>query len=183
MNAIYNQFVASKAKTGTAILQDLMTLNHDTLERVMSRMHAAVGMVTELNELSRPTGQENKLEELGDYLFYLTLLRMHAGESERPLAVPEIAIELQEAQYAAGEILDLCAKREVIYCRELNSEQVVNFVAYLWVLEGFYSYQLQVLGVTAVEVQEYNMAKLDKRYAQGYSNEAAAARADKKEGE
>ena len=75
----------------------------------------------------------------------------------------------------SGELLDAIKKR-VIYRKDLDME---NIVEELGDLEFFMEGLRQGLGITREETIEANMAKLGKRYSDGYSDEAAQARADK----
>ncbi len=77
----------------------------------------------------------------------------------------------------AGELLD-AVKKAVIYNKPLDRENVIEELGDL----EFYMAQLrQRLGVTRTQTLAANMAKLSKRYADGYSDAAAQARADKSE--
>ena len=184
-SAMYQEFVQSKAKSASAILADINAFDHSTLTLTLNRMHGVVGLITELNEIQVAPDEKNLIEELGDYLFYLVLLKMHVPAKVH-MFDPVENYDWERARYAAGELLDLTAKREVIYARELNEEQVGQFELHMESVEGYFFFMLHQLGMTEVEIMAGNMAKLDKRYAAGYSNEAAAARADKtenKEGE
>ena len=188
-NTTYRDFVVKeKAKRGVDIFGDLKDFDDATLERVLSRMHGVIGLITELNEIQAADDEQNFIEELGDYYFYLTLLKHHSGFDEHNIGISsDLTIyDWESTRYAAGELLDLTAKREVIYARELNAEQVTQFHEHLQTVNGYFFFVLHNIGMTEDEIQAHNMAKLDKRYAAGYSNEAAAARADKtedKEGE
>lgn len=75
----------------------------------------------------------------------------------------------------SGELLDAIKKR-VIYRKDLDME---NIVEELGDLEFFMEGLRQGLGITREETIEANIAKLGKRYCDGYSDEAAQARADK----
>ena len=78
----------------------------------------------------------------------------------------------------AGEILD-AVKKVVIYHKRLDRE---NIVEELGDLEFYMEGLRQGLGITREEVLQYNINKLNKRYAGAkYSDAAAQARADKVE--
>lgn len=75
----------------------------------------------------------------------------------------------------AGELLD-AIKKFVIYNKNLDLENVIEELGDL----EFYMEQLrQRLGVTRAQCITANMKKLQQRYEKGYSDKAAAARADK----
>lgn len=76
----------------------------------------------------------------------------------------------------AGELLD-AVKKAAVYNKELDRENVIEELGDLeFYLEGI----RQELGISREETLEANIEKLGVRYADGYSNEAAQQRADKK---
>lgn len=83
----------------------------------------------------------------------------------------------------AGELLD-AVKKSYIYGKELDIENVIEELGdLLFYIQGM----LNFLGVVDIrdleDITLLNMRKLEKRYPQGYTDQAAIARADKKEGE
>lgn len=75
----------------------------------------------------------------------------------------------------AGELLD-AIKKQVIYNKPLDRENVVEELGDLeFYMEGL----RQALDITRDETIAHNIAKLGVRYAKGYTDAAAAARADK----
>tara|TARA_R110000772_G_scaffold242198_1_gene354596 strand:+ start:1959 stop:2297 length:339 start_codon:yes stop_codon:yes gene_type:complete len=79
----------------------------------------------------------------------------------------------------AGELLD-AAKKCVMYNKSLDVENVIEELGDIeFYMEGL----RQHLGITREETLDANIAKLGVRYAKGFSNEAAQARADKEDGE
>lgn len=75
----------------------------------------------------------------------------------------------------AGELLD-AVKRWVIYGKPIDMDNVIEE---LGDVEFFMEGLRQRLGVSREVVLAANMAKLDKRYKEGYTDAEAAARADK----
>lgn len=75
----------------------------------------------------------------------------------------------------AGELLD-AVKKQVIYRKELDRE---NIIEELGDLEFYLEGMRQSLNLTREEILAANIAKLQKRYADGYSDKAAHERADK----
>lgn len=75
----------------------------------------------------------------------------------------------------AGELLDTI-KRHVIYQQEID---MVNAVEEIGDIEFYLEGLRQGLGVTRDECLRANIAKLQKRYGEKYSNEAAKERRDK----
>lgn len=78
----------------------------------------------------------------------------------------------------AGELFD-AIKRQAIYCKELDVENVVEELGDLeFYLEGIRG----ALGITREQTLDANLAKLNKRYQSGkYSNAESQQRADKVE--
>ena len=75
----------------------------------------------------------------------------------------------------SGELLD-AIKKHVIYNKPLDRDNVVEELGDLeFYMEGL----RQGLGITREETIQANIAKLGVRYANGYSDAAANARADK----
>lgn len=75
----------------------------------------------------------------------------------------------------AGEIGDHI-KKNWVYGKELDREKVIEEIGD----EMFYIVALcNLLGVTLAHCIEQNYVKLNKRYPDGYSDQAAIARADK----
>lgn len=79
----------------------------------------------------------------------------------------------------AGELLD-AVKKHVIYNKPLDKENVKEELGDI----EFYLEKLrQNVGLTREECIKGNIEKLGKRYANGYSDQAAQERADKPHGE
>lgn len=78
-----------------------------------------------------------------------------------------------------GEIVD-AIKKNVIYDKPLDVENVIEE---LGDLEFYMAGLRQLLGISRWDTLQANIFKLQKRYATGYSDEAAIARADKQEPE
>lgn len=75
----------------------------------------------------------------------------------------------------SGELLD-AIKKAVIYGKPLDRENVIEELGDL----EFYMAGLRAaLDITREQVIAHNVAKLEKRYAKGYSDKAAQERADK----
>lgn len=75
----------------------------------------------------------------------------------------------------AGELLD-AIKKAVIYQKRVDMENVIEELGDLeFYMEGL----RQGFGITREETIQANIAKLQKRYGEVYSNEAAIERADK----
>lgn len=75
----------------------------------------------------------------------------------------------------AGELLD-AIKKTWVYNKPLDEENVLEECGDML----FYiQLQLNVSGLTILDAIEHNAAKLRKRYPDGYTDQAAQARADK----
>lgn len=77
----------------------------------------------------------------------------------------------------AGELLG-AVKASIVYKKEFDiencKEELSDLLHYMQMLMNEYGWTLE-------EIMDYNYNKLQKRYPNGYSNEAAINRADKKE--
>lgn len=79
----------------------------------------------------------------------------------------------------AGELLD-AIKKVWIYNKEPDWQNIAEELGdLLFYIQGM----ANILGGNLAELMEQNMEKLKKRYPAGYTDAAAQARADKKEGE
>ena len=75
----------------------------------------------------------------------------------------------------AGELLD-AIKKHTIYNKPLDVENIIEELGDL----DFYAEGLrQILGLSRDEILAHNIAKLSKRYQDGYSDKAAQERIDK----
>jgi NTP pyrophosphatase (non-canonical NTP hydrolase) len=75
----------------------------------------------------------------------------------------------------AGEILEM-VKKHWVYDRHLDLEKMVEEIGDLL----FYTTAMcNLLGVSLSDCMVFNRAKLERRYPNGFSKEAALARADK----
>lgn len=77
----------------------------------------------------------------------------------------------------AGEIVD-CIKKHTIYDQNLNVEHLIEEMGDI---EFYLAHLRDILHITRDQVLEANINKLRKRYPNGYTNDAAKARADKEE--
>ena len=77
----------------------------------------------------------------------------------------------------SGELVD-AVKKHIMYNKPLDVENVKEEIGDLcW----YISLALDEIGSSFEEVMKMNIAKLSKRYPNGYSNKDAIARADKQE--
>jgi hypothetical protein len=145
---------------------------------------------------------ENITEELGDHLFYEGALRIATELEELPdeFRQPKLwtaSSPLSRANQGqprklvlcelislhsviAGDILDVVKKR-VMYRKELDRDKLTHLlVDDCWVVQGI----ADILGISENDIRTHNLNKLERganaRYKDGYSDQAAQDRADKK---
>lgn len=173
----YPEFVGTRAKAPLPILQ---SLNEDKVDL----LHAAWGVAGEVMEYYLAPNQSNKIEELHDIGFYIQMIENRFGEVTVQLAVPKGEVETPWSERnnllkAANTFFDL-AKKFVIYNQaDKNTALVDSFRE----LKCVWAEELRIVGITIEEANLLNQSKLIKRYAKGYSDQAAAERADKPAGE
>lgn len=162
----YSDFVDSRFKKLGAIPDDLL--------------HCAVGMMGEWGEAMQAMTRENFLEELGDFDFYLTQMKRILVEAgvrfeehfSFPMQFDQTMIAIRNH---TTEILDL-AKKGFIYKKEIPPERYRLNVDFL---DHRLSHLCEFMGATRESVRISNVEKLKRRYPEGYSDQAAQARADK----
>ncbi len=77
----------------------------------------------------------------------------------------------------AGELVD-AIKKHAIYNKPLDFDNVIEELGDIeWYMEGL----RQTFGITREVVLAHNIAKLNKRYPEQYTDQAAVERADKKD--
>lgn len=81
-----------------------------------------------------------------------------------------------------GEVLDL-AKKVWVYGKPLSEEMRQKFIEEIGDMMFYEAVLLAQLGIHPDQVRAANVAKLLKRYPEGYSDAAAQARADKPAGQ
>lgn len=176
------------------LLKPEATLQEHSADWKWGLNHAVVGLAGELLELYDPEDTENMLEETGDVLFYnkalrfsiLDLLPYDSGGPflNQSLQVSDSVDWVSAPNYIqlAGFLLDMY-KKVVIFDQKLSGfRERFNAVANTvdWMVE----IRLRtVAGMTREDALNHNLEKLltgpKARYAQGYSDQAAALRVDK----
>lgn len=134
-------------------------------------LHATYGIVTEVGELLLMTDDVNFVEEVGDICWYLAIVCDHWGVTFDELAL------LADDQMAQDDprVLLLCAtdmmdlvKRASFYGKELDEVRFVRLAATLYV---------SLAKMTDIErAKGLNIAKLKKRYPDGFDTLAATVR-------
>lgn len=170
----YYEFVQTRAKWMPSIAEDLH--------------HASTGIMGEVVEFLFAKDREEMIEELGDLEFYVAHFELATEKfvpADKRYRVPRRRVDLfpnrnfSEAQSAllrfAGELLDL-TKKAWIYNKELQVQDFApvyyGLISAMWDLHKF-------LATSEAELKFKNVEKLRKRYPDGYTDEAAQARADK----
>lgn len=171
----YTEFVKSRFKRQDEFEQDFL--------------HAAVGMVGEASELVTATSLPNSLEELGDIEFYFEAFQQldwPARDQLRavcslPYGEPiPLVIAHFNITHTTADILDV-AKKAWVYRKNVRAdpEQIHRLSDAVKELRICLSAVQQHLATSRDDVRQGNMAKLRLRYPDGYTDEAAQARADK----
>lgn len=174
-NQTYEQFVSSRVKWMPTFQADLM--------------HASVGIVGELVELSAATHRANILEELADIEFYLA----HYSLTFQKASVPftdwsglrermddDLTSNIANALFFAGNLLDY-SKKMWVYNKpptELMSSIAFDFLALIDCLNAVH----ECLATSRGVLRANNEAKLRTRYPVGYNDAHAQARLDKQAG-
>lgn len=137
--------------------------------RATRLLHAAMGLVTETQELADATSYQNFAEELGDCFWYLPIIESALG---RPLnfhstfyiGAATAQLLLSEMQTLAAELLNLVGKRHIFYGKPLEVSAVLRIADEY--ASTLYTLVLH-LGLTLNDVLSANIAKLAKRYPKG----------------
>jgi hypothetical protein len=153
---------------------------HHPNERLL---HAAMGLVTETGELYELTSEQHELEELGDICWYLALAYDVLGldwdadkivDDESQVTLRG-ANPLESLTIYSSELLDML-KKNIFYGKPLDMEVVISLVSNM---------KLALIVGTDMndscphyfdEVVDANIKKLQKRYPEKFSEEAAINR-------
>lgn len=172
----YTEFVLSKAAPPRTELT----------EKNAQLAHVALGLSTEMLELSLSTSAHNTLEEMGDLLWYIVLGRatlnipeLLFNDNQCDLSVTQIKKEnILPLKNLTIEIEDLVSsiKKQVIY----NKPQA-NLPAKLMIVWFCFTRYMLACNLTLDEIISHNEAKLNKRYAASFTPEESEQRKDKTE--
>lgn len=175
----YHGFVNLKAKPG----QDIMATMTPEKCHIL---HMAVGVAGEAAELFDADSVANTIEECGDIEFFLQGMTLNGSgigykeyhESPRATRTP-VPVCQEHIVTHAGYLLDVI-KKWAVYNKPLDVEKAnEHWHAVHSHLDNMYV----TLRTNRHEIIAANVDKLNKRYAAGYSDKEAQARADKKDGE
>lgn len=176
----YTEFVLSRFKQ-LGNLDDITGIPNSG-----SLIHATIGMMGEYVELAGASSRKNIIEELGDLDFYWTAARsvfILMGARWDFESIPRASMSYEHALISlrnhTGEMLDL-AKKMFIYSKAIPPDR---FFFSMMQINHRIEDICDTLATTREAVRITNVEKLKLRYPTGYSDQAAQARADKKEGE
>jgi len=152
--------------------------------------HAVLGLITEIGEFTsevkrieiydKPMSEEMRLhmlEELGDVSWYLAVAIKALGFTVQPIPVIDhrqttLADAAMTLTSRVNEIITAAILRDGAYQSTYFASCVYQMVS---VIDG----ACELLGSTGDRVRAENIAKLQKRFPDKFTNEAAEARADK----
>lgn len=176
----YPEFVGTRAKAPLPILQ---SLNEDKVDL----LHAAWGIAGEVMEYYLAPNQSNKIEELHDIGFYIQMIENGFGNVEEMQKQQHLqAVESVDTYY---DKMDLIRKANIFFdltkkCVIYGNDSIIDKMTEAFVrFQASWENELHMNGITIEEANLLNQSKLIKRYAKGYSDKAAAERADKPAGE
>lgn len=165
------EMVAALVKPGEAIIQSLTPLK----AHLWHMTSCVMGEVAELVQASIADDNENFVEELGDIEFYLEGIRapLHITRFQDDSAA--VNFGLRHLTIEAANLFD-AVKKHVIYNKELDIKAIETALAGI---ENCLNSVRHHSEITREETIQSNLDKLNKRYANGYSDKAAQERADK----
>jgi hypothetical protein len=151
----------------------------------LNLVHSGMGLLGEAIEFSEAHLPSHKMEELGDLEFYFeharqTVAQFYDGDPHSVIRDEFRDLERDPQHW----IIHWCAeyhdyaKKAFIYGKPLAELDFMGCLVRIQLCLYFLSSKLRT---TRTDVQEENMAKLEKRYPMGYTDAAAQARADKVE--
>lgn len=173
----YSRIILNLAAKSNAQFIENVTHNFDIL-------HSAIGMSTETAELiellplqNTSTWQDKFMYELGDLMWYITLMMRHYRVAPNIVQLDErsLSVTLNIMVVLTGKLLSI-VKAKLIYDRPIEENNVIE------ILQRITSYIDQVaqryLQIDLGKVMEANVKKLQKRYPQGFTQYHANARLD-----
>lgn len=161
---------------GMLLNTDLVPDTQSVKFKIATRLlHAAMGLVTETQEIETYKDKVNLIEEAGDCFWYLPIfeaiypeIKIQSGfTSFKKLTKIDMDREVAECppligmREAAANLLDKIGKRHIFYGKSLNGREIVelvrDYVISLWHLCRIHNLQLE-------DIWEANIKKLEKRY-------------------
>ncbi len=147
---------------------------HQPNERLL---HAAMGLCTEVGELFELESEQHLIEEMGDIFWYLALahdalgLDFNATVIEQDLSdwEPRGETPLDSFTIYSTDLLDM-VKKQVFYGRPIDIQKAEMT---LFSLKVAMTVGLENEGFSVADILDANVAKLSKRYAEKFSEDAA----------
>ena len=163
----YSEFVRSRFKSGEKIAEEMTPEKAAVLQlRISFVVHQSI--VLDLAKKQTIYNKHQGLYAMAEDAHRLKDFKPTPSKCELIHAAIGIAGE-------AGELLD-AVRKHVFEGQPLDRENVIEELGDLcFYLEA----AMQVIGVSRVEIDAYNMTKLSKRYEGGYSDQQAQERKDK----
>ena len=168
----YSEFILLKAAPSTSIGQTKFHL-----------LHCGLGIATELMEALQSNSRENTQEELGDFLWYLTLLKETLGVSNS--AYLEMLQEPEGKTNSNTLFWDILTHQTEEMCSLIKKHCIYGSHKLEEIQEQFETL-VHTFVVTSLACNNpigllitTNMEKLDKRYKESFSQEESEERKDK----
>lgn len=136
-------------------------------ENATRLLHAAMGLVTETDELEDHKDRINLVEEIGDCFWYLPIIQEVVPEFNiQPILMARLDIgtanyNLRECRRYASALIDLVGKRHIFYGKELDTKKLLE------VTESYVYYLVRYCACMQIKLEdawEANIKKLEKRY-------------------
>lgn len=142
-------------------------------------LHGAIGIFTELVEFREAKTRENKIEEIGDLLWYIALIMRVGGQTSFHILVR--TVDENVSVLSATAVIADAAKRWKYYSAEPDDKVWDNvYDALAIILSAINGYAMQ-LNVTTEMIMASNIYKLQQRYPQKFTEAAAVNRDTDKE--
>ena len=168
----YQQFVLSKEAPPATIPAHNSRL-----------LHVALGIATELLELDLSTTRDNTLEELGDFLWYLTL-----GSDVLNVPLVDLPLKMDISPHSNhlslvllkedAELFVSLVKKQVIYGSPVMEEILACYLS-LW---SSFVYHAAFCSTDIGYLVSTNQAKLEARYKASFTTQESEERRDKQDG-
>jgi NTP pyrophosphatase (non-canonical NTP hydrolase) len=136
-------------------------------EKATRLLHAAMGLVTETQEIETYRDKVNLIEEIGDCFWYIPIIADVIPKFNiQPVLAVRLAsgspeYNLRACRRYAAELIDLIGKRHIFYGKELDLTKVVSAA------ESYTYYLVRYCTVMQIDLEhtwEANIKKLEKRY-------------------
>ena len=147
--SLYNDFQKKNVESFT---------QNNTKIPQLDLLHSVIGLCEEFIEYTNATEEEHKIEELGDLLFYHTVLSYMLGIDSKDFLEVETSSEISRDELL-GQLLGQ-TKKYVFHGKPIYK---TKFQEYLNIILK----HLDLSSYNITYVMEYNIDKLQKRYPNG----------------